>query len=159
MGYISMIFIASAAGEPMKRVELPINVIEGVGLKGDRYAEKSGAFSKAKREVIRHVTFIENETIEAVRRDYGLDQLLPEHTRRNIVTVGVPLNHLVGQVFEIGYASFVGVELCEPCKRPGALSGNDDIKEKFELAFKHRGGLRAEVLNSGIIAEKSRIIY
>ena len=71
--------------------------------------------------------------------------------RRNIVTVGVPLNHLVDKGFWVGEALIRGSRLCEPCKHL------EDLTEKGILGgLIHRGGLRARILNEGIIRVERR---
>ncbi len=65
---------------------------------------------------------IEEETIEALRRDPNLE-LAPGETRRNVVTRGVPLNHLVGREFRVSEAVLRGVELCEPCEHLVDVTG------------------------------------
>jgi MOSC domain-containing protein YiiM len=121
--------------------------VSGRGLEGDRYFTGAGTFDTASRvnEPQRHVTLIELEAIEAARRDYGVPLGLGEH-RRNIVTRGVPLNHLVDREFTVGEVRLRGVKLCEPCAHMEGLS-----QPGARRALTHRGGLRAEILESGTI--------
>ncbi len=139
------IFICPDKGEPMQEFD-SVRAIAGRGLEGDRYAEGKGAYSKSKRVTTRHASLIAIEAIDAANYENGTD-FLPSDTRRNIVTSGIDLNSLVGQEFTVGEVSMKGVELCDPCARPSALSG----KKGFEPAFQNRGGLRAEVLTDGLI--------
>ncbi|MFB6170681.1 MAG: MOSC domain-containing protein [Haloarculaceae archaeon] len=115
------------------------------GLRGDRYFEETGTFSHVEGTG-RHLTLVEAESLAAVERDYGFD-LEPGEHRRNVTTEGVALNHLVGERFRVGEAVCVGQRLCEPCQHLASL-----VKEGVEEAFKHRGGLRADVVESGTIA-------
>ncbi|HEV2713908.1 MAG TPA: hypothetical protein VGU64_01505, partial [Terriglobales bacterium] len=69
------------------------------------------------------------EAIEALSRDCAIE-LAPGDARRNLVTRGVPLNHLVGKEFLIGAVKIRGLRLCEPCdhlqqltERPGLIKG------------------------------------
>jgi len=72
--------------------------------------------------------------------------LQPGDARRNIVTRGVPLNHLVGKEFTLGGVTLRGVRLCEPCTH---LEG---LTEKGVLTgLIHRGGLRAQIIKDGTI--------
>jgi MOSC domain-containing protein YiiM len=137
-GKVEAIYIASNGAEPLVAVD-EIKAVVGLGLEGDRYFHKRGTFSK-KPMPGRDVTLIEAEAIEAVQKDYGLD-IGPGDARRNIVTRGVPLNHLVGQKFRVGDATLIGVRLCNPCTHLTKLVGPD-----FRKALVHRGGLRAEIL-------------
>src|SRR4051812_2069387 len=100
-----------------------VRAVEGAGLDGDRYASRTGTFSD-RPGTGRHVTLIEAEAIAAVLRE-GLPFEAAE-TRRNVVTAGVPLNHLVDREFRVGDVVLRGMRLCEPCAlfeertRPGA---------------------------------------
>jgi len=67
--------------------------------------------------------------------------------RRNLVTRGVALNHLVGREFRVGAARLKGIRLGEPCDHMEALSGVPGIRK----ALVHRGGLRAEILEGGLV--------
>lgn len=143
-GKLIGIRVASDAKGEMRAVDR-IDVLHGRGLTGDRYAELKGAFQRARIEPSQEVTLIESEAIEAAANDY---QLEIEHatTRRNLLTEGVPLNHLVGAEFRVGPVVLRGVELCEPCGYLEKLTCAG-IKE----ALLHRGGLRAQVVNGGSI--------
>ncbi len=88
---------------------------------------------------------IEAEAIEALKRDYNFE-LAPGEARRNLVTRGVALNHLVGRDFQIGEVKIRGIRLCEPCDHLQRLTGREVIK-----GLLHRGGLRAQILTQGTI--------
>ena len=62
----------------------------------------------------REVTLIEREAIEAVNAA-GAVAIDESETRRNLVTTGVPLNHLVGRTFRVGEVVLRGYRLAEPC--------------------------------------------
>ena len=144
--HVTAIFITSDKGLPMQSQDT-VHAIAGVGLAGDRYARGTGAYSKSKRETIRHVSLVSEEAIKEANKENGTN-FTPRETRRNIVTRGIDLNELVGQEFYVGNVRMRGVELCDPCARPSALSH----KPGFEPAFRQRGGLRAEILSDGDIA-------
>jgi len=145
-GSVVAIFVAPQAEAPTTEVA-EANAVAGQGLEGDRYFRGAGTWTGAGEEHIakRQVTLIESEAIEAARREYEVPLSLGEH-RRNIVTAGVPLNHLVDREFLIGEVRLRGVKLCEPCNHMEALS-----KPGARKALLHRGGLRAEILESGTI--------
>lgn len=156
-GTIVQILTAPAAGEPMVKNQR-IEAVRGIGLADDRYALGTGAWSREKRRTIRHVSFIEEEVIEAVWQEYGL-QLTAEIARRNIVTRGIRLNDAVGHIVLVGPTVILrGVERCDPCKRPGKLSSDPAMKEKLEEALQGRGGLRAEVIVGGIVSIDDPIV-
>lgn len=142
-GRVLSIYIASAAGAPMREVAA-VRAFPGRGLEGDRYWSDTGTYSR-KPGPDREVTLIEIEALEALGRDYGVG-LAPGESRRNIVTQGIALNHLVDREFTVGEVRLRGHRLCEPCRhleslsRPGALRG-----------LVHRGGLRAQVLSAGVM--------
>ncbi len=137
------IHIAPTGAAPMRSLR-EVRALAGAGLEGDRYAIELGTYSN-QPGTGRDVTLIELEAIEALRRDYriALDAGL---TRRNIVTRGVYLNHLVGVEFTVGEVLLRGTRLCEPCAHMEKLT----IKGATRGLI-HRGGLRAEILRSGTI--------
>ena len=143
-GRLEAIFIASSGEAPMRAFH-EIAAIEGVGLDGDRYATRSGSFS-ARPKPGRQLTLIEAEAIEALEFELGL-VLTPGETRRNLVTRGVALNHLVGREFTVGGVRLRGHELCEPCADLARMTG----KPQILAGLVHRGGLRAEILEGGPI--------
>jgi MOSC domain-containing protein YiiM len=111
-----------------------VSAVAGKGLEGDRKFSARGARPGGA------ITLIEAEVLE----DVGLSG---PQSRRQVVTRGVRLNELVGKRFFVGEVECEGVELCEPClhlqslTRPGII---DDLV--------HRGGLNADILNSGTIS-------
>jgi MOSC domain-containing protein YiiM len=143
-GTVVSIHIAREAGGPMVGID-PARAVAGRGLEGDRYHDGTGFYS-GHPGPIREVSLIEEETIEALRRDHNL-ALAPGVTRRNILTRGVPLNHLVGREFRVGGATLRGVELCEPCQHIVDVTGMRSLLPTLI----HRGGLHAQVLGEGLI--------
>src|ERR1700756_3362533 len=120
-GTVESIHVAPGAKAPMQSVE-KVEAIPGVGLEGDRYALKQGTFFKPQPDF--ELTLIESEAIAALLRDYRVE-LSPGNARRNIVTRGTPLNHLVGREFYIGDVRIRGIRLCEPCDHLPRLTGLD----------------------------------
>lgn len=91
------------------------------------------------------MTLIEIETIEALAEEKNV-VIAAAAARRNIVTRGVPLNHLAGREFQVGDVRFAGIRLCEPCDYLEGLTTSGVLKGLI-----HRGGLRAEILVGGTI--------
>ena len=151
-GRVLAIFVARAAGMPMREIETVL-AAEGRGLVPDRYASGGGAFSEA-RPTIRHVTLIAFEAIREAN-EKAAQKFEWSETRRNIITEWVDLNSLVGKDFRVGDALLRGVELAEPCERPSQLARKPGFKE----AFLNRGGLRAQVLRTGVISKGDLILY
>lgn len=141
-GVVAAIHIGPKRLEAMASVA-EVNAVAGLGLEGDRYAREKGTFSKKLPN--NQVTLIEQEALEAADRDYKLE-LSPAESRRNILTIGIALNHLVGREFRVGEARLRGLKLCEPCSHLKKLTNKEVIR-----ALKHRGGLRAEILEGGQI--------
>src|SRR5919201_2628474 len=111
-GFIEAIYVASQAEKPLVEVA-EVRAVRGRGLEGDRYYFAAGTYSNRPGGG-RDVTLIEAEALEALRTDLGIE-LGPGDSRRNVVTRGVPLNHLVGQRFRVGEVLLEGIRLCEPC--------------------------------------------
>jgi len=148
-GSLVGIFITHQSALPMQAVA-EVQALAGRGLAGDRYAAGEGTFAKP-NDPTRHVTLIEQEAIDAARRDYEIE-LAPVETRRNLLTAGVPLNHLVGRTFRVGGALLRGLELCEPCGHLEKLT-----RPGVKKALVHRGGLRAEIVEGGPLKVGDRV--
>ena len=111
-GSVVSIHIARDAAAPMETRE-EVKAVVGHCLEEDRYFIGTGHWSKSPG-VSRKVTLIELETIEALQREKSL-AIAPGAARRNVVTRGMALNHLVGQEFQVGAVRLLGTRLCEPC--------------------------------------------
>ncbi len=143
-GKILAIQIAPAAKAPPQSVE-SVSTEPGRGLTGDRYAAGRGGFLNGAVKPDKEVTLIESEAIAGAARDYAIT-LTHTETRRNLLTEGVPLNHLVGRTFRAGEVVLRGIELCEPCGYLEKMT-----QPGFQAAFRHRGGLRTQVITGGTI--------
>jgi hypothetical protein len=136
VGTVAAILTAPAAEAPLSRVD-EAEALAGRGLAGDRYSAGRGTFSGPGRGY--ELTLAEAEVLDEI-------QLRWEQARRNIVTRGISLNGLVGRRFRIGPVECVGRRLAEPCAhleklaRPGLLR-----------PLVHRGGLRADIVEGGVI--------
>ena len=151
-GSVVSIHIALEVSAPMQS-RSEARAVPGRGIEGDRYFAGKGFYSGKPSYGGREVTLIEIEAVEAIfhgvinadGKRLGV-KLAPGDARRNIVTSGVPLNHLTDCNFWIGTVLMQGTRLCEPCKyldgltQPGVMSG-----------LIHRGGLRAQILSEGVI--------
>lgn len=117
----------------------------GAGIVGDRF------FGRRRTQPGRNLTLIEAEAIAAAAAALGLP-IDPAAPRRNVVTCGIRLNDLVGCEFRIGSLRLRGVELCEPCVVLGRNLATPALtRERIVCAFLGRGGLRATVLDDGVI--------
>lgn len=150
VGAIERIFTA-----PEPEVEMiersDVEAVAGSGLRGDRYFREmeTGTFVKWESDEERHdgydLTLIEREAVTAIEREAGIE-LAPGEHRRNIETRDVALNHLVGQRFRVGDAICRGDRLCEPCNHLQRITQDGVLQ-----ALTHRGGLRADILEDGMI--------
>jgi len=142
-GQLLSIFIAARKGLELQAANV-VEAVAGHGLVGDRYFAKEGTFSE-KDGPDREVTLIEIEALDGLAHEYEIT-LQPAHARRNLLTRGVPLNHLVGKTFNVGNVVLRGIRLCEPCGHLEKLTCKG-----VEKGLKHRGGLRAQIVGSGIL--------
>jgi MOSC domain-containing protein YiiM len=144
-GELVGIYVTPAAGQPMEARTVATAEPQR-GLVGDRYAERTGTYSQDTR-VPRDVTLIEREAVDAANAGLRADgiEIAEAETRRNLVTTGVPLNHLVGHTFRVGALLLRGVKLAEPCAYLEQLLGRPGVRESLV----HRGGLRCEVVEGG----------
>ena len=143
MAQLVGIYIAGVkASEPRSVTEA--RAVPGHGLEGDRYFKHEGTFSKP-RKADREVTLVEAEAVEALARDYDV-RIQEGETRRNLVTSGIALNHLVGKEFLVGEVRLRAIRLCEPCGHLEKLT-----VPGVEKGLIHRGGLRAPILTEGVL--------
>ncbi len=122
-----------------------LRVIAGHGVEGDRYANGTGHWSY-KGEYVDEVTFIESEVMERVAAQLR-KPFTAADSRRNIATVNIRLDTLIGQQFRIGNAVFEGLRRCDPCRYLDNLTGLPVRNLLLEC-----GGLRARVLQTGEVA-------
>lgn len=142
-GSVVSIHITAAAGLLMESVP-EAHAVAGRGLEGDRYFTGTGYYSDKLGKGGRELTLIETETLDALPA-LGV-KLSAAESRRNIATTSVPLNHLVGREFRVGAVRLRGTRLCEPCRYLDSLTQAGAM-----AALIHRGGLRAQILNDGLI--------
>jgi len=122
-----------------------VRAVPGKGLEGDRYFEGVGTFSPHPPKPDFEITLIEKENVAAFARESGLP-FTAAHARRNLVTVGVDLNALVGREFSIGEVRIRGIRLCEPCSYLAKTTYPETLK-----GLVHKGGLRAQIVSEGRI--------
>jgi MOSC domain-containing protein YiiM len=121
-----------------------VECVAGRGLRGD-------GFFDFKEDYKGQVTFFAWETYEAICRHLAVTHRSPSAFRRNVLTMGIDLNDLVGREFEMQGVVFRGLEECRPCAwmeqafAPGA--------HQF---LRGRGGLRAAILTSGVLRAEAR---
>ena len=124
-----------------------VEAIKGKGLVGEKHFKednkKRSQITLIEIENINHYNKITGTTIPAI------------NFLRNIITEGIRLNVLVGKDFFIGVVKVKGHDLCRPCKYlQESLQQKNVVKELL-----HTGGLRCEILTSGIILVGDKIVY
>jgi hypothetical protein len=137
VGSVAAILTAPDAERPLARVDA-VDAVAGRGLAGDRYYDGRGTFSGPGRGY--ELTLVEAEVLDSLDLPW-------EQARRNIVTRGIALNALVGRRFKIGPVECIGRRLAEPCAHLERLSRPELLRPLV-----HRGGLRADILESGTIS-------
>jgi MOSC domain-containing protein YiiM len=140
---IEAIFIASKKGSSLLEVS-EIELVAGKGIVGDRNFDHD-------RWPGQNITFIEAEEVDTFNAMYK-GSVTAGEMRRNIITRSIRLNSLVGKSFQLGGVQFYGVDLCEPCKKLGNLLASSDMQpSEVVRAWTHKAGLRANVINNGIL--------
>jgi MOSC domain-containing protein YiiM len=109
----------------------------GRGIEGDRFFDYKDNYRG-------QITFFSLEVFNGVCRQLSVSGKSPDVTRRNVMTMGVDLNSLIGEEFVVQGIQFFGVEECRPCYWMDQVLGPG-----AEAALKNRGGLRARILTSG----------
>lgn len=152
MSSVLEIYTAPEGGAPMVKKQAVV-LEAGKGIVGDRYHNETGTFSKKLAGLPeREVTLIESEKITDFNQAFG-QQLTFSDFRCNLVTEGITLNDLVGKEFIIGNVVLKGIRLCEPSEHLVGLLSPESLS-----AFEHKAGLRAQILNNGIIQTGNKII-
>jgi len=133
-GRVEWIGLRPARRADMQVVDIAILDTE-VGMVGDRYAGRSGN---------RQVTLIQRENLAAIAAHLGLDEVLPEQVRRNIVVSGLNLLALKDRRFRVGTALLEMTGDCHPCSRMEEIFGPGGYN-----AVRGHGGITARVLKDG----------
>ena len=136
-GTVNWIGIRTKKRKPMTSVEA-VDADTAQGLVGDRYQGKRGT---------RQVTLIQAEHLPAMAAMLGMDELLPETLRRNVVISGINLLVLKDRQFRIGSALLAYTGLCHPCSHMEEVLGAGGYN-----VMRGHGGITARVLESGSFA-------
>jgi len=141
MGTVHEIYIAAEGSARMRKVD-EAEALASMGLKGDRYCERTGYYSGWDEC---QVTLIEAEELEAIAAGAGLQVLNGEH-RRNIVTRGVRLGDLVGHAFRAGDAVLAFDRPRPPCAYIQSIT-----EPGMTRALAGKSGICAMVVQGGFI--------
>lgn len=135
-GIVHSILRSTSAGAEM---ELISNAsITQLGIEEDRYLTGLGHWSDWPDKSGRALTLIEKEILDEIALD-------PLKARRNVVTVGIELDSLIGEQFQIGEVQCIGVRPCLPC-----VYLEERVRDNLRAELKGiRGGLRVDILRGG----------
>lgn len=125
-----------AGKNPLHEVN-EIECVAGRGVRGDRFFDY-------KLDYKGQITFFAQEVFEDVCRSLGANARTAEVTRRNVITLGIDLNSLIGRRFTVQEVEFEGVCECKPC-----VWMDFAIAPGAQAALEGRGGLRAKILTDG----------
>src|SRR5262249_23890837 len=147
-GRLLHIDIAGRASAKMQELD-EAKLIAGRGIKGDRYFNGIGTYSP--KPAVREVTLIEMAVLAAIVRgdpQFPCEkvEVAPAEHRRNLTTLGVPLNHLVGKRFRVGETVLRGGRLNFPCKYLEKL-----LARPVYTALLNRSGLNCRIELGGTI--------
>ena len=126
-----------APGEHASSVVDAIECVAGRGIRGDRFFDHAENYKG-------QITFFSSEVFDDVCARLGVQNKSPNVARRNVVTVGIDLNALVGKQFIVEGVAFEGVCECKPCYWMDSA-----IAPGAEKELQGRGGLRARILSDG----------
>ncbi len=146
VGSVLGIYIAPAAAAAMQELQRA-RVVAGRGIEGDRYFDGRGYYSDVRPLTGRRLTLIDVGDLEALERETGI-VLGPHECRRNLITRGIRLEHLIGRRFRVGEIECYGERLCPPCGYLEKVTGKRGVNK----GLTDRGGIRAEILLDGEIA-------
>jgi MOSC domain-containing protein YiiM len=138
-GRVEAIALAPAAGAPVRLVA-SARALEGAGLQGDRYADGTGTFAAGRPGAA--LTLVDAGVLD----ELGAQRGAPVDHRRNVVVRGTDLNALVGRRFRLGEVVCEGRRLCEPCAHLERLNAGGVLRPLV-----HRGGLRADIVEGGVL--------
>ena len=138
MSFVFEIGITEKNNKEIEKKET-VEVIASKGIIGDRYFQD---FNGDREQI----TLIESENIDYYNKTFNTNFNYLQF-RRNIITKGIELNHLVGKNIFVGKIKLKVNDLCSPCKDLQTGLGKTNIIKEFL----RRGGLRCEILTSGII--------
>ena len=139
MSKVFKLGITSDNNKKIQEVE-SINVLANKGIVGDRHFDDYN-------DPYCQLSLIESENIDYYNTKFGLNINYVDF-RRNIITRGIELNHLVGKKLKIGNVEVEGIDLCRPCKHLTEILNQDNILKEFL----RKGGLRCQILSSSKIS-------
>ena len=144
MTKIKAINITNLSGESTIYVNQAI-LKRNKGIINDRYYEN---FKKKYEQV----TLIESEKISNFNNNIK-SKFNYKDFRRNIITTGIDLNKMINKKIQINNVVLKIHQLCQPCRY---LQNKLNIENLVKL-LTNKGGVRAEIVQSGIISTYDKI--
>ena len=139
MPKIKAINITNQSGESTIYINQAI-LKRNKGIANDRYYENF-------KEKYEQVTLIESEKIsnfnKNIKRKFNYKDF-----RRNIITTGIDLNKMINKKIQINNVVLKIHQLCQPCRY---LQNKLKVDNLVKL-LTNKGGVRAEIVQSGIIS-------
>ena len=139
MPKIKAINITNLSGEGTIYVNQAI-LKRNKGIINDRYYEKS-------KKKFEQVTLIESEKITYFNNNIK-SKFNYKDFRRNIITTGIDLNKMINKKIQINDVVLKIHQLCQPCRY---LQNKLSVDNLVKL-LTNKGGVRAEIVQSGIIS-------
>ena len=139
MPKIKAINITNLSGESTIYVNQAI-LKRNKGIINDRYYENF-------KEKYEQVTLIESEKISNFNNNIK-SKFNYKDFRRNIITTGIDLNKMVNKKIQINNVVLKIHQLCQPCRY---LQNKLSVDNLVKL-LTDKGGVRAEIVQSGIIS-------
>ena len=139
MPKIKAINITNLSGESTIYVNQAI-LKRNKGIINDRYYEN---FKKKYEQV----TLIESEKISYFNNDIK-SKFNYKDFRRNIITTGIDINKMINKKIQINNVVLKIHQLCQPCRY---LQNKLSVDNLVKL-LTNKGGVRAEIVQSGIIS-------
>lgn len=146
-GELAAIFVAPAAGQPMRAVA-EARAIPGAGLEGDRYATGTGHWRLTDAC---EVTLVAAEDLAKAERRSGIAFAAGQH-RRNLVVSGIPLEAYRNRRVRIGEALLAFHRLRPPCGYLERL-----LQPGASKSLGAAAGIGLRVLDGGILRLGDRV--
>ncbi len=118
-----------------------VSCVAGSGIAGDR-------FFNYKPDYKGQITFFDWAVYLEMLEQYKPKCFPASAFRRNVIMAGIPLDQLIGKRFRLGGVVFQGSEECKPC-----YWMDEAVGAGAEAVLKGRGGLRARIVESGLLAK------
>lgn len=146
-GTLVDIFVTTAAGRPMRRVDA-CRCVAGQGIEGDRYASGAGHWRSVDGC---QLTLVAREALEQAGRRGPVSFTEGQH-RRNLVVAGIPIQAYRGRDVRIGDVVLRFQRLRPPCAYLDRLLGPGAGK-----ALGKAGGIGLRVICGGTIRVGDRV--